>query len=242
MKKSLLVKKKSLLVSVLQQQNNGRKNGSSIVHESLNSENGERQAAHREKGWVYGGSGGGNRFRIRPTPDPCPSTRQNLRRMRMPHADGQIRFENGSVLSLITMCWKIKFEKVDMKELEKKVWSLNGHEEDCEKRFCNPPQISVSNNRRSTPDIVNHVNPKDCASQLYFNCDGNRLKGESCKGWTSGWTRGWTKGWKGSERKRSESECWTWEPGGKAGGAELAKTAIAHRMSLGVQMRLESVG
>ena len=31
------------------------------------------------------------------------------------------------------MCWKIKFEKVDMKELEKKVWSLNGHEEDCEK-------------------------------------------------------------------------------------------------------------
>ena len=29
--------------------------------------------------------------------------------------------ENGSVLSLITMCWKIKSEKVDMKELEKKV-------------------------------------------------------------------------------------------------------------------------
>jgi hypothetical protein len=29
--------------------------------------------------------------------------------------------KNGSVLSLITMCWKIKFEKVDMKELEKKV-------------------------------------------------------------------------------------------------------------------------
>jgi hypothetical protein len=25
------------------------------------------------------------------------------------------------VLSLTTMCWKIKFEKVDMKELEKKV-------------------------------------------------------------------------------------------------------------------------
>ena len=158
-------------------------------------------------------------------------------------------------ISLITMCWEKWISlKSDHDVLENKVWK-GRHERTREEslksewarrrlweRFCNPPQISVSNNRRSTPDIVNHVNPKDCASQLYFNCDGNRLKGESCKGWTSGWTRGWTKGWKGSKRKRGESECWTWEPGGKAGGAELAKTAIAHRMSLGVQMRLESVG